>query len=315
MEGLCNLNARLAYQGGNQEQRFQKDKLNSLRKALLYSYQAETLILPDGREFRCLINPDKLKEDYDVKILSIPYEDICLNTTKKRKTTQGFEPTNIAVGQVVTWKETNTKWLVYLQHLEEDAYFRASLRQCSTEIAINEDSKYWVYLRGPVETSIPWKQKAGISWNDINYTLIMYITKNEETLQYFHRFTKVQVPDELGKLNTWEVQAVDAYSIEGIIQVNLREYFNNSIQKEEPEEPFTPQASVIEGPRVLNPYDVATYTVEGISGGEWKLESGKAKIVEFDDDSALIEVLTGKSGSFTIEYAPYGSLSVEIQPI
>jgi hypothetical protein len=53
--------------------------LRTLKKALLYSYQAATIILQDGKEFRCLINPDKNIPDYDNKILSIPYKDICLN--------------------------------------------------------------------------------------------------------------------------------------------------------------------------------------------------------------------------------------------
>ena len=72
------LKTRLQYAGGNQEQRMIKGKLESLKKAMLYSYQAATAILSDGREFRCLINPDKLKEKYDGKIISIPFEDICI---------------------------------------------------------------------------------------------------------------------------------------------------------------------------------------------------------------------------------------------
>ena len=43
------LNKRLQYQGGNQEQRFIKDKLIGLKRALLYSYQAATAVLADGR--------------------------------------------------------------------------------------------------------------------------------------------------------------------------------------------------------------------------------------------------------------------------
>lgn len=30
-------------------------------------------------------------------------------------------------------------------------------------------------------------------FNKENYTLLMYITKNEETLDYFHRFTKIEI--------------------------------------------------------------------------------------------------------------------------
>jgi len=80
------LNKRLQYQGGNQEQRLINDKLLSLKKALLYSYQAATAILSNGKEFRCLINPDKNKPAYDNKIISIPYKDICLNIDRKGKT-------------------------------------------------------------------------------------------------------------------------------------------------------------------------------------------------------------------------------------
>lgn len=56
-----------------------KDKSFSLDKALLYSYQSATAVLSDGREFRCLINPNKISMELDDKVLSIPFEDICLN--------------------------------------------------------------------------------------------------------------------------------------------------------------------------------------------------------------------------------------------
>ena len=80
MSGLDNLSLRLDYRGGNKQQdRLNNGKLESLKRALLYSYQAATAILADGREFRCLINPDKLKVDYEDKIISIPFEDTCLN--------------------------------------------------------------------------------------------------------------------------------------------------------------------------------------------------------------------------------------------
>ena len=74
MSGLDNLNTRVGYRGGSQQQdRMIDGKLTSLKRALLYSYQAATAVLEDGREFRCLINPDKLKIDRDDKIISIPF--------------------------------------------------------------------------------------------------------------------------------------------------------------------------------------------------------------------------------------------------
>ena len=71
---LENLQMRLRYHGGNTEGRMISDKLRSLKKALFRSYQAATAILSDGREFKCLINSDKNKPDYDTKIISIPFE-------------------------------------------------------------------------------------------------------------------------------------------------------------------------------------------------------------------------------------------------
>ena len=142
---------RLAYRGGDTEGRLQKDKLNAFKQALWNSYQAETAILADGREFKCLINPDKLKPEYDNKIISIPFEDYCLNSNDKERQVIGMKP-----GDSFIWKSrtghADTKWLVYLQHIEEDSYFRAEIRKCDYEFEIN-GNKYPIYVRGPVETT------------------------------------------------------------------------------------------------------------------------------------------------------------------
>ena len=81
-----------------------EDKLHALKKALLYSYQAATAILADGREFRCLINPDKLKLSYDEKTISIPFKDIRLNreANEMQKTSEGEEEIGISEGDVFT---------------------------------------------------------------------------------------------------------------------------------------------------------------------------------------------------------------------
>lgn len=185
--GLDNLNLRLNYNGGiKQENRMQKDKERSLRKALLYSYQSETIILEDGRMFRCLINTDKTKPDYDVKIISIPYKDICLGRVDEKGeeiikkpnniTNSSIESIGLKCGDVFKWKETNTYWLCYLEKLQEDAYFRAEIYKCEEEVIIN-NKKYHIYIRGPVETTTQWNLKKKLSWNDMNYSLIIYITK------------------------------------------------------------------------------------------------------------------------------------------
>lgn len=311
MSGLENLRLRMNYHGGaRQQSRMNEDKLVALKRALLYSYQAATAVLADGREFRCLINPDKLKKDYDDKIISIPFEDICLNKERVGKTTEGLEPINLKTGDIFEWKDNGSYWLVYLQRLEETAYFRAEIRRCRYEIDIN-DNKYKVYVRGPVEEVIDWKNKQGVTWNELNYTLIMTLTNNEETDAYFHRFTKIKF-----KGKNWEVQAIDNISTEGIIDVYLKEYYSNTIQEEvdkenkenmpeviEPEE-GTPQ---IKGENQVYPYDSKEFVVENATGGIWLVDSNKVNIVAQTDSTVKVNVVTGKSGKFNLIYRVAGA--------
>lgn len=305
LNGLQLMQTKLGYRGGNQEGRMQSDKLKGLKKALLYSYQAATAIIPTtdaegniiNKEFRCLINPDKLNPEYDNKIISIPYEDVNLLDTEK---VEGIQPTNLKSGQVFTWKETNTDWIVYLQYLEEDAYFRADIRRCKYEVEIN-GHKYKVYVRGPVETKINWGQKKNLVWNNMNYTLTMMITKNEETLDFFHRFARVKING-----NMWEVQAVNPDDADGIIEVALLETYNNTIEEEGQKiaelEESNREPSAIKGEYSVKPYDTVVYTIEGYSGGSWEVSSKKAQILNQTESSVEVFIDTARSGEFVLTY-------------
>lgn len=310
------LNKRLQYQGGNQEQRFINDKLRGLKRALLYSYQAATATLSDGKEFRCLINPDKNKPAYDNKILSIPYKDICLNAPRVGKTSEGEIDIDIKPGDVFTWKETNTHWLVYLEYIEEDAYFRSEIRRCDQEVKIGDNS-YWVYIRGPVETSIEWTQKAGIEWNTLNYSLVMYITADETTNNYFERFKTIKILDpRYNKEKTWQVVGVDPYYGDGIIQVFLDEYFENSIAdavaaensaETGEENPVDETIAYINGPTEVQQYSKTYYEIHNAEEGHWYL---KWKDEEQDLKSSLkiipLNISIGELGTFTLIYRIQG---------
>lgn len=308
MSGLENLNKRLNFRGGNQEGRMQQGKLDTLKKALIHSYQAATAVLKDGREFRCLINPDKLKENFDDKIISIPFEDVCLNAEPKGKISQGQEIIGMKAGDVFEWKETGTHWLVYLQRLEEDAYFRAEIRRCQYEIQVGEDT-YKVYVRGPGGADISWHtRQTSLSWNDLNYDAVMYITKDEKTLDFFHRFDIIKIAEK-----PWEVQMVDRLTTEGIITINLKEYYQNSIKDEaeeklqEIEEQKPETLSLISGDETVYPYDEKIYSVAAdISGGEWSISNKKAVILEQNDKTVRLAIVWGKSGSFDILYKREG---------
>lgn len=92
-------------------------------------------------------------------------------------------------------------------------------------------------------------------FNKENYTLLMYITKDENTLDYFHRFAKVEI-DGL----PWEVQAVDSIATEGLIEVSLKESYRNTIEKEieenKEEETTEPEEKdiYIKGNSIVYPY-------------------------------------------------------------
>lgn len=312
MSGLDNLKTRLNYMGGSRkESRMQEGKLRALKKALISSYQAATAII-GGKEFRCLINPDQLKADYDAKILSIPFKDICLNEDRVGTTTQGEQDINIQVGDVFTWKETDTNWLVYLRYLEEDAYFRADIRRCNHEVEI-DGRKYSVYARGPVENSLNWKKGNLEMYNELNYTLIMYITKDKFTLDYFERFKKIKIDNK-----PWEIQAVDTMSSMGIIEVALKETFSNTLEEEiknaETETNGNQEAGSprILGSTIVYPYETYSYSIDGLTNGIWSVDNMKlVKINGFNNTEVSISIKTGRSGNFTLSYTS-GSQTVEL---
>lgn len=282
MSGLDRMKKRMEYDGGyTQDARNVKGKWLSFRSALGNSYQAEDITFND-QKCRCLINPDKLKEDYDQKMISIDFKYGMKN------------------GSVFYWDRTDTYWLVYLQDYNEEAYFRASIRRCDYEIDV-DGHKYRIYLRGPVETAIIWKQKHQIEFNELNYSILFYIEKNEETLKFFERFKVLKFDG-----HNWRVATTDKYSQDGIIEVYMEEYFDNPMEDAMvvPEiinpDPMYPH---IDGPQIVRPYDTnLSYSIVGLTSGTFVVNSSKVKIIEQDSTSCKLEILTGKAGDFKLLY-------------
>lgn len=297
IESLELMRKRLEYMGGvRQVDRLYDGKLRTLKRALLYSDQSATAeftrINEDGEEvikqFRCLINPNKLTGSYDQKVLSIPYYDVCLNENLRQETL-------VESGQIFRWVETNSYWIIYVEHLEETPYFRADLYKANDEVEIN-NRKYRCYLRGVVETTIPWNNAHKKSWNDMNWTHKMIIEKNEETLAFFHRFQMMKIH---GK--NYEVQTVDIDSGDNVITVHLKEYFSNTYKEEifDKEEQKINEVAEIEGERNVYPYETYTYTSSVV--GAWDIDDvKKAKILSATENSATIQITTGKQGDFIL---------------
>ena len=275
---------RIEYAGGDFDGRVVKSKYKSFCAAL-DSYQGEWITFND-QSYRCLINPDKLKEDYDIKMISVDFN------------------ANIKEGDVFLWNRTGTHWLVYLQQHSEEAYFRAQIRKCSYQIEI-DGNPYWVSITGPAEKSLEWSEKHNISFNKLNYTIILYISKNEVTNAYFSRHKKIKFDG-----HNWTVAAVDRYSQDAVLEVVLEEDFDNSIEElQETPEIITPDETLpyIEGPREVRVYDTSiVYSIENASNGNWLVNSSKVKIVSMDSSSCILDIVTGKSNSFTISYIREG---------
>lgn len=257
----------------------------------------------DGRQFRALINHDKLKVAYEDKIISIPFKDICLNKPfSGEKTPAGEEVVGLKAGDTFKWTPLHeeyvepTYWIIYLQYSEETAYFRGEIREAPTEVVIN-GTTYHAWFKGPEQEAIEWSQKHHVEWNGLNYTRVMYITKNEETLGFFHRFDKLEIEG-----NMWEVQAVDEFYGDNIIKIAMKEYFNNNLP-DSTEESTDDGQSEIKGDSVVYPYDTKTYTVNAaVAGATWSLNNNLAVIKKSTDTSVTIYIKTGKSGEVVLKY-------------
>ena len=298
---LNNMQNRLKYRGGKQQvDRMIEDKRKGLEQALLYSYQSAVAVLEDGREFRCLINPNNIDMESDDKILSIPFDAVCLNKEYGNfSQVSGKEPTGIKCGSTIEWKENGTHWIVYSQYLEEIAYFRGLMRQCENDALEIGGKQFWYYLKGPDEKSISWQKTKHFIFNELNYTVEIYISNTEETKQLFQRFKNIKI-----KGRPFEVQAIDDLSTNGILTVYLKESYTNQWEQEKVETPneIPSPSSPIIGPSEVYPYDIIQYTISNLRGGQWHLSNNRARILETTDASVTIEITTGKSGSVSLVY-------------
>ena len=290
---------RIGFHGGNpQQDRMIKDKRRSLDKALLYSYQgANVQALESETVARALINPNKLKQDYDDKIISIGFE-------------YNFQP-----GTIFEWKNTNTKWLVYLQDLTELAYFRGDIRKCSYEIELEDGSKTYAAIRGPVETKIDYIQKHGISVDNPNHSLNILLPKNESTLKYFKRYSKFYLKEDTSIC--WRVEATDTISMPGIIEINAVEYYINEFEDNQEEgivggliekvEDPNPAIGEIQGETFIKPKREYTYTCSA-SGFEWSYDSKlpiQMEVLEGEIPTVKIKWASSYSGQFDLYYGEF----------
>lgn len=324
VSGANDMAKRLKSNGGfSQQNRMIKDKRRALDKATLYSYQAAWVkrhindfepVMDGVREagpVRALINPNKLKQDYDDKIISIGFE-------------YGFR-----TGDVFEWCNTNSYWLIYLQDLTELAYFRGDIRRCSYEIEwLDEDGnkqRTYAALRGPVETKINYIQKHSISVDTPNYSLHLLLPKTEAALKQFKRYNKFYLQDlvEGEEQVCWRVEAIDSYSTPGILEVTAVEYYANLTEDDvenglvgalitKPIDPNpTPETSAftIIGDTFIKPQKEYIYYIESSLYGHWYTSDDTKLPIKkevFDDENGhpaiKIKWTAPYSGQFDLWY-------------
>lgn len=305
LDGLNHQGTLLKYGGGfPQQDRMILDKKRSLDRALKYSYQGAFIKKVDDSavpwpidrgdasntpKIRALINPNKLKPDYDDKIISVPYE-------------HGFK-----AGDVFEWCNTDTKWLITSQNKTELAYFRGDIRRCNYKLRWVDENREvhecYAATRGPVETKINFIQKSQISVDTPNHSLNILLPKRRDVLEYFKRYSKFYIgsslydedPNEFPQV-CFRVEATDWVSTPGVFELTAVEYYSNDGEDDIesglvgallPEKPKNPNPEVIEnkiiGDTFIKPKQVYTYRFNGFAlASHWDIDSEKYPDVKYE---------------------------------
>ena len=341
--------------------RIREDKLRSMKRALYNSYQAAIIRFDkDDRQFkfRCLINHDKLKVDYQDKILSIPFRQIPVEYEGDRD----IEPQDRFVdtgtpgdfydseGNLVQDKDGNLRvyrvrpgdtfewlsgndgympnsyWIITLQYSEETAYFRGQIRKADDEIQVipieqdgteGEPVIYHGWTVGPNEDQAIWNVKRGVVWNDMYYTKLLYITKDQTTTAFFNRFERVVINGQ-----TWEVQGFnDNYgtssknSTGGLIRVALKETYTSTNEMiEDMKEQDQEREFEIVGPTTVQSYDVVKYYVPN-GDDQWTV-AASAPVTVVSQSENEIKLKVKKVNSSTTFDLEYGNqvLTITVEP-
>lgn len=289
---LKTLSARIDYLGGDQLSRINKQKLQSFRAALKNDYNSRLIKTDKHASVPCIIknNAYGLKADYDKKYISVEFS-------------AGLE-----AGDVFQCLDDNSRWMIYLPILTETAYLRSEIIRCDHSLNIN-GKEYFVYFQGPVETDIRWFIKNGINANELNKSGTVYIKKDDNTLSFFHRFTKIKINGHM-----WEVQVTDPISVPGILELELQEYYDNK-EADLPQVKPSDKNQLIKGEKNVKQNTSAGYMVDDSiynPSTSWTIAGNdRVKIEEVLNNGQIckVKVNEGAIGKFTLSY---GTNSMEI---
>lgn len=292
------LAARLTALGGNQMGRINKQKLNSLKWALKNDYNSRMIKTDKHSAWPCLINTNNLKSDYDKEYISVEFES-------------GLE-----AGDVFEVLDDGTHWMIYLPIITETAYLRSEIIRCRYTLEVN-GKEYWIYFQGPTETDLRWFQKNQINVNELNLSGTIYIKNDNNTKNYFKRFTRVKLDG-----HEWEVQVTDSITVPGIIELEVQEYYDNSIEElpkiqQNPDVSIDPKPIIL-GETLVKPDSIVGYMINPEyynPDAEWMVrDNPRVRIDKVKEDGRICEVRIygGTVKPFTLEYGKEASLKVNV---
>lgn len=280
------LAARVQYAGGDQIGRMNKQKLKSLQWALKNDYNTRMIKTPNKAAVPCLINTGNLKSDYDKKYISVEFSS-------------GLE-----AGDTFEILDDGTHWMIYLPILTETAYLRSEIIRCRYQLEI-DGSLYWIYFQGPTETDLRWFLKNQININELNLSGTIYIKNDEKTKHFFKRFTHIKIDGHI-----WEVQVTDPITVPGILELEVQEYYDNSIAElpEIKEVSGEYPLNTIKGADVVKQDTIVGYSIDPLCYNKdisWKIENNpRVKLQETLENGMVckVKIYPGAVKTFDICY-------------
>lgn len=291
------LGARMQFLGEDQITRMNRQKLKSLQIAMKNSYNRR-MIKVGNSAWPCLINTETggLKADYDKKTISVEFAS------------------GLTAGDTFEMLDDGSHWMVYLPVITETAYLRSTIIRCRYTLEIN-GKLYWIYAQGPTETTLSWVFKNNINANELNLSGTIYIKNDENTKQFFKRFTRIKLDG-----HTWEVQVTDSLTVPGIIELEIQEYYDNSIEElpEIKRSDDNQTFNVISGQTMVKQDCVIGYAINDLAYDEkaiWHIENNpRVKIEEVLDDGRIckVRVYPGAIRTFDLYYGNEQFITVTI---
>lgn len=166
--------------------------------------------LGDTEEVRVILK--NLKEDWqqNTKYINAPKD-------------KGF-----IVGNTVTWKRLNMRWLIVRQDYNYEPFFKGEIYKASHLLSWKDNHgvviKQWASVRGPVETKAKYDNVSGeYQGGRQNDTIEVFIGANDtDAISSLVRYDKIKVGTR-----TWKIQVRDDISNANILRLSCIENFNN----------------------------------------------------------------------------------------